>query len=423
MDTTRRPAFWAVISADDYSLPIIKAALSSCLPSHSFNEIADVSDLPDSTCPLVQFRPYEDIDFTHVLQHPTTSLSMAYVIRKALIRKHHLWQTVSSWWVKHPYETALRGHVPLSVNFELDYAEFLDEALLECWELNESLAKAEQEWWMLKPGMSEQGQGVRLFCSEANLRHIFEEWEADEHSEEEEDGTDTPVTVNMAERIGAGTMTSQLRHFVAQRYIEKPLLFPQHDRRKFHIRTYTLVVGALKVYVYQDMLALFAPLTFEAPDATKDGDIDPRIHLTNTCLQAGSSTAGSVQRFWDLPQFEGRLSGGWKADAFNQIKNATSALFEAAAREQMIHFQALPNAFEIFGIDWLVDETGSVWLLEVNAYPDFKQSGETLRHLVEKFWEGVICHAVAPFFGIASSNLSNNTDAMVKVLDIDLGRA
>jgi tubulin--tyrosine ligase len=35
----------------------------------------------------------------------------------------------------------------------------------------------------------------------------------------------------------------------------------------------------------------------------------------------------------------------------------------------MIHFQTLPNAFELFGVDFLVDANGDVWLLELNAYP------------------------------------------------------
>ena len=109
---------------------------------------------------LLQIMPYEALDFQHHLAHPNTTLTNSYIIRKALIRKHYLWSTVSSWWSKHPEDTTLKNHVPLTVAFELDFAEFLDDALVECFELHESFAKDEEEWWVLKPAMSDQGQGV-----------------------------------------------------------------------------------------------------------------------------------------------------------------------------------------------------------------------------------------------------------------------
>ncbi|KAL9627784.1 MAG: hypothetical protein Q9164_007492 [Protoblastenia rupestris] len=221
-------------------------------------------------------------------------------------------------------------------------------------------------------------------------------------------------------------MTSQLRHFVAQRYVERPLLFEEYQGRKFHVRSYVLAVGALKVYVYRDMLALFAPLGYSPPAGDKDTIIDPQIHLTNSCLQSGTPMEDSVHRFWDLPSAiknDLDLAVTWKEDAFTQIGKATSTLFEAAAREQMIHFQTLPNAFEVYGVDWMVDKTGNVWLLEVNAFPDFRQSGENLQGLVEGFWQAALTVAVKGFFRInREGGRHHAVDDMVKVLDIDLGR-
>ena len=421
---------FAIVEADSYLEPILHSALSTIVPKDGLTLINSISQLPAPDHPFLQIRPYEALDFDHLLSNPRTSLASAYVIRKALIRKHYLWQTISSWWVKHPRDKTLRGHVPLTVNFELDYAEFLDEALLECWELKESFDKPEREWWVLKPGMSDQGQGIRLFSSEDELREIFEEWETEESSEDE-DGVETPVTIDDANLTGAGAMTSQLRHFVAQKYIERPLLFNEHDLRKFHIRSYVLAVGSLKVYVYRDMLALFAPRPFTAPESGGDIVIDPQAHLTNTCLQSGKPMAGSVHRFWDLPSSATIAPGAdkpilqedWKASVFDQVKAGTSTIFEAAAREQMIHFQTLPNAFEVFGVDWLVDEAGTAWLLEVNAFPDFRQSGEELQDLVGGFCESTLRIAIGRFFGIRPCNDFSGREGMVPVLDIELGRS
>ena len=421
--------FYALIDADPYVLPLIHSALSANLPPQSYELIASLDYLPSDINKLLQITPYENLDFNHVLKHPTTTMANSYIIRKALIRKHYLHNTIMSWWSKHPDDTSLKGHVPLTVGFEVDYAEFLDEALVECWELKESWEKDEGEWWILKPGMSDQGQGVRLFSSEEELRAIFDEW--DEPDSENDEDVNTPPAIKGQDVFGAGTLTSQLRHFIAQRYIHPPLLLSFHGKRKFHIRSYVLAVGALRTYIYKDMLALFAPLPYTAPGASSsdtystasENPIDPRVHLSNTCLQDGSRE-DSVVRFWDLPEDADQLSGPWKSHAFECICRATGTLFEAAAREQMVHFQTLENAFEIFGIDWMVDEKGVPWLLEVNAFPDFKQSGEALVPLVQGLWNGVIGVAVKGFFSpeAKAGGIEAESVGMRMVLDIDLGR-
>lgn len=85
----------------------------------------------------------------------------------------------------------------------------------------------------------------------------------------------------------------------------------------------------------------------------------------------------------------------------------------------MIHFQTLPNAFEVFGLDFMVDQEGETWLLEVNSFPDFRQTGRELERVVGGFWEGVVGVGVAPFFGLGGEE--GNGD-MVLVKEVDLGR-
>ena len=91
-----------------------------------------------------------------------------------------------------------------------------------------------------------------------------------------------------------------------------------------------------------------------------------------------------------------------------------------------IHFQPLPYAFEVFGVDFLVDAESNVWLLEVNAFPDFKQTGDELRGIVAEFWSGVLRLAVGPFVGLpdgqASKTNGREEEDMVLVREVDLGR-
>lgn len=405
-------------------------ALQRRLGSTACRSISSLSELPKRSQPVFQYREYERLDFEHVMMHTSSSLANAYIIRKALIRKHYLSNTVSSWVSKHP-NSLLRNHFKFGFDFELDYAEFLDDALLEAYELRDSLEKneerpdSEKEWWILKPGMSDRGQGIRLFNSEDQLREIFEGWEVDESDIESDSGStpEQPEDEEEGKSGDQGVVTSQLRHFIAQPYIDPPLLLPSSSNRKFHIRTYVLAVGALKVYVFKEMLALFAAKSYSPPWEAEDEVIDLARHLSNTCFQeGGSANEGSVRRFWKLESEVPGLSADWKEKVFDQICGVTGEVFEAAARGMMVHFQTLPNAFELFGVDFMVDEAGTVWLLELNAYPDFAQTGEELKEaVVGRLFEETVDVAVKPFFGLGEES-ANGSEHMKLVANLDLGR-
>ncbi|PHH67635.1 hypothetical protein CDD82_1252 [Ophiocordyceps australis] len=162
------------------------------------------------------------------------------------------------------------------------------------------------------------------------------------------------------------------------------------------------------------MLALFAAKPYVAPWEHEAADVES--YLTNTCLQGSAScTRDSVAEFWHLELPQATLES-----IFQEICTITGELFEASARAMPVHFQTLPNAFEVFGLDFLVDGGMRAWLLEVNAFPDFKQTGGQLKGLVERFWTGVVREAVLPFCGIEESQ--GNGGDMVLVKRIDLGR-
>ncbi|KAJ9223167.1 hypothetical protein DTO280E4_6891 [Paecilomyces variotii] len=429
---THAPALYYLVELDSpYVQPLIENALRNRLRGTVCQAISSLSDLPDSSAPVLQYREYEKLDFEHALAHPSSSLINSFVIRKALIRKHYLSNTVANWISKHP-DSILRKHVKPAVDFEVDYAEFLDEALMEAYELRESLeaneSKAEQdkEWWILKPGMSDRGQGIRLFNSEAQLQAIFEEWEEDESDEEDDEakvGAEPSVDEN-ATKNEQGVVTSQLRHFIAQPYIDPPLLLPSASNRKFHIRTYVLAAGSLKVYVFREMLALFSGVPYQAPWEEEDEVRDLARHLTNTCLQeGGSANEGSVRRFWDLEDSAPGLPSNWKDSVFDQICAITGEIFEAAARGMLVHFQTLPNAFELFGVDFLVDDAGNAWLLELNAFPDFGQTGEDLKEtVVGRLFEEVVDVVVKPFFGLGEVPRPDDSMGLKLVASLDLGR-
>jgi hypothetical protein len=428
--------FNAVVDYEDpYVQPLILRALEKQLPQSSCRIISPGGSAYAEDKPLLQFRAYEAIDFERALEDAKSNLINAYIIRKALIRKHYLSNTVHTWTTKNP-SSVLKRHFKQSVEFEVDYAEFLDDALLEAYELresfekNESLEPGRRDWWILKPSMTDRGQGIRLFSTEEELTSIFEEWdppdsedEGEDETEEGDDGLhreDGQVSNRQAVEDDANHITtSQLRDFVAQPYIHPPLLLPSYDNRKFHIRTYVLAVGALKVYVYKPMLALFAAAPYAAPWEQSD----LKAHLTNTCLQDTGDREGAVHAFWDLDaDIPSLAKDDWKSDVFTQICTSTGELFLAAAKNNAVHFQPLPNAFELFGLDFLVDAEGTAFLLEVNAFPDFKQTGAELQDLVAGLFEEVVEVAVKPFFAVEGVGKPEGTERLQRVLDVDMGK-
>ncbi|KAF4124367.1 Tubulin-tyrosine ligase family [Geosmithia morbida] len=437
-----------VCYGDDYVQPLILSAMESVFPA---GLVSQRTEMPSSLSQVVAsstaseprilaITQYEDVDFEFAAEHNKTCMVNSYMIRKALIRKHHLSTTVDHWVAKKP-ESLLKQHTKRSEAFEVDYAEFLDDALVEAFDLRESMyrnAKVEdadqREWWILKPGMSDGGQGIRLFSTMEELQDIFDRWEPESDVDEDEnDGSGEGGEGGEGKSGGGGgggdtIMASHLRHFVAQPYIHPPLLLP-NDGRKFHIRTYVCCTGSLKVYVYRHMLALFAGKPYVAPGT----EAEPDSYLTNTCLQTtddNGDTRSNVSRFWDLAKDQ-QTGPGIPSERleslFRQVCGVSGEVFEAAARAMPIHFQTSPNVFEVFGLDFLVDADYEAWLLEVNAFPDFKQTGSDLSDIVGGLWEGVLRCAVAPFLLRPDEleqvkNSQKDDDGMVLVKDIDLGR-
>ncbi len=68
----------------------------------------------------------------------------------------------------------------------------------------------------------------------------------------------------------------------------------------------------------------------------------------------------------------------------------------------------------------MVDADMNVFLLEVNSFPDFKQTGDELSGIISRLFEEVVDIAVVPF--VSKSKVSTvGSPQMIKVLDIELG--
>ncbi|KAF9480074.1 tubulin-tyrosine ligase [Pholiota conissans] len=367
-----------------------------------------------SDAPLLQWCTYDEMD--HELAHfkRDTVLSSSYTFRKALIRKHYLSRVIQTYLKKQP-QSILEYACPLTFEIEISFADELDEMWTdELWELGEKL-DAGSSWWILKPGMADRGMGIRMFNTKEDLQNIFESFEDDSEDEAEE---------AVEEEDGTAVVTSQLRHFVIQEYIMTPLLLDPSETmekthtstnltgRKFHLRVYCISKGDIQLFVYNRILALFSSAPYSLPDETEDcSEIDLKPHLTNTSLQ--TELGDSNVRLLDELEGCTILSGSdprklKKSDILlliSQIKDILAETFKAGLQNP-VHFQALPNAFELFGVDFVVSHSAStktnpflVKILEINAEPAIELTGPRLKWILEDLFVSGAKICVEPFFG------------------------
>ncbi|KAG1755124.1 tubulin-tyrosine ligase family-domain-containing protein [Suillus paluster] len=396
---------------------LVKRALSN-LP------VSIVTSLPGTheCLRLLQWSTYDAIDHDLTHRNPDHVLSSSYTIRKALIRKHYLARCIHSYLTKH-LDSVLKDAVPRTWDLEISYADELDEMWSDqLWDLGNEIDSSSQ-WWILKPGMADRGMGIRLFNSKDSLYQIFEEFE--EYSEDEDQTNDTSVII------------SQLRHFVIQEYIPCPLLLDPTEKspsgsvlklpenlqgHKFHLRAYFVASGALKLFMYDRVLALFRCRSDD--DDVIPGNVDLTPHLTNTSLQIDRGEEGVHL----LDELSGCyiLSGDdtdrralrlFTPEDIENIKVQMGAVLAEtfkAAVEMPIHFQPLPNAFELYGVDFVVshdptplrpglDSLGNsrmfqVKLLEINSEPAIELTGRRLHGILEDLFVAIEQVAVLPFF-------------------------
>ncbi|KAF9874610.1 tubulin-tyrosine ligase [Colletotrichum karsti] len=428
----------------------IKSFIRKHAPNAVF--IDDFDDFPSDAKSVFQFCDGWALNRNFaVLNAAETALINAYPNSDALARKDYLARVVDFWTAKRP-ESILKRCVPLTVRLSLDYAEYVDDALtaaddltlLNSLEENDAKPASEREWWILKPALVDCGAGIRLFSTMEELASHLElaEYEIDEDDERDLseqangkpdgfsptlstpglDSLDALITAtgglslkNPDEGVqrapkpqyvfkeGGRIPSAQMREFVAQRYI---VHIPPMEKRKWHARAYVLSMGRLKVYVFKEMLALLAGEDYEPPW------LNPSLKssLTNTALQDEDVFVNkqSMRDFWAAP--DDLLPGDWKADVFEQICDISAELFRGAAHTMADKFTTVNKCFELFAVDFLIDTSGTAWLLEVNETPAFYDVGMA-GPLALRLMESVVCISMEH---MGKARLDDEHNALVK---------
>jgi hypothetical protein len=204
--------------------------------------------------------------------------------------------------------------------------------------------------WILKPSLLNNGQNIIIFDHIKQLYFHFAN----------------------PKRLGGA--------YVLQHYLKPHLL---RDNRKYSLRQFVVLTNHMGCYLYHDG---YFNIALHPYDLNQRHDL--RSHLTNEHLHGENSNTIQIpsHRFDHYPALYlhikiilKRILNGLKIDypqAFNP---------------------SLPPVLALFGIDFMVDNTGQLWLLEANHGPCFPIGNHPLQvYLYQDFWQQFIDNFVLP---------------------------
>ncbi|KAM6434584.1 inactive polyglycylase TTLL10 isoform 3-T3 [Liasis olivaceus] len=222
--------------------------------------------------------------------------------------------------------------------------------------------------WICKPTGSNQGRGIFLLKSQAEVRSL----QARLQSMEEE-----PLYKKLPYKLPPAR--------IVQRYIDHPLLL---EGKKFDVRSYLLIACTVPYMVF--FSHGYVRLTCLNYDPRSE---DLTSHLTNQYVQKKSpiythvkeETVWLMERFNTYVNETFRQTKGLPRDwVFNGFTKRMKEIMLQCFLSVKSKLDCKLGYFDLIGCDFLIDEDFKVWLLEMNANPALHTNCGALRNVIPK---------------------------------------
>lgn len=243
----------------------------------------------------------------------------------------------------------------------------------------------EKNLWILKPSWCDRGKGVEIFKTLDELGKFLQMYTSGYNMSEYMNMNYTDDD-NISPALKEGGMMEQSQKtifpkFVIQKYMEQPALF---QGLKFDIRSHALLTQEKELYIFRDSYVRLCSLPY---DLEKQNYF---AHLCNTAVNqksdsfgtlaaANTISIGQLAQFFDEKEagtdFLRRI-GGFEKYFFEEIKKLVKTAFDSVLkRANLLNPDKIPNSFELFGFDIMVDQSYKCWLIEVNYIPGLTDDG------------------------------------------------
>ena len=191
-------------------------------------------------------------------------------------------------------------------------------------------------------------------------------------------------------------------NWVVQEYIEEPLLF---NDRKFDIRIYVLITTkqnekGFNACVYNNGLVRISSKKYNPKSK------DPKVFLTNTCIQRENNPNDNITiEFYDLNINHKKTLKKIRQSCKNLFKNTN------------LNPNDYKASYQIFGLDFILDNKENPILLEVNSTPSIhylnfgKIDKKIKKNLLNKTFEIVMKNKIGSII-----ELSNHKYDFTKIL-------
>ena len=266
--------------------------------------------------------------------------------------------------------------------------------------------------WIFKPGeASNRGFGIKVFNDLKKITAHIKEY-----------------LLSMDRQRG------RFKNIILQRYIRNPLLV---YKRKFDIRVFALFVahaktGKIRGYFYEEGYLRTSSKEFDLEK------IDSRmVHLTNDAVQKNSADYGKFESANKISyvEFDRLLQKEKNVSFFTKVLPKIKALvidvFEACGSIMYRGAKAsanparLPNqpdysAFELMGLDFMMDDDLNLSLIEVNTNPCLDVPCLLLQRLIPQLLDQTMKVAVDPMLQATEHQYYMNPDFTVSELRYQL---
>jgi hypothetical protein len=185
-----------------------------------------------------------------------------------------------------------------------------------------------------------------------------------------------------------------------QKYLERPLLY---RGRKFDIRVWVLLTQRREIYFYQEGYIRTSSAEYQLET------LNSETHLTNNILQKtfpeySKHEPGNILPLTILQEYLPLLDERYQHFRLETITERMHDLtVDALLAAKQIAFCNHRIEFELFGLDFMVDEDLRTWLIEVNVNPSLSVANEYLEKLLPRMVDDMFKLVLDPSFPPANS--------------------